>query len=50
MQNIDTKVSNSYNKEIIFKFYEYFKSIDTSENYQNGVLNAIMHFLNFLIQ
>jgi len=47
MQNIDTKVSNSYNKEIIFKFYEYFKSIDTSENYQNVVLNAIIHFSEF---
>ena len=47
MQNIDIKVSNSYIKEIILKFYEYFKSIDTSENYQNGVLNAIMHFSEF---
>lgn len=47
MQNIDTKVSDSYNKEIILKFYEYFKSIDTSENYQNGVLNAIIHFSEF---
>ena len=50
IQNIDTKVSNSYNKEIILKFYEYFKSMDTSENYQNRVIRQLCTFLNFLIQ
>ena len=40
IQNLDTKVSNSYNKEIILKIYEYWKSIDTSENYQNGVITG----------
>ena len=50
IQNIDTKVSNSYNKEIIPKFYEYFKSMDTSENYQNRVIRQLCTLLNFLIQ
>ena len=47
IQNIDTKVSNSYNKEIIFKFFEYLKNLDTSENYQNGVIKAIIHYSDF---
>ena len=47
IHNIDTKVSNSYNKDVIFTFYQYLKNIDTSENYQNGVLKAIIHFSEF---
>ena len=44
IENIDTKVSISYNKETIFKFYEYSKNISTLENYQNGVIKAIIYF------
>ena len=47
IQNIDTKVSNSYNKEIVLKFYEYYKSIFALENYQNGVIMAFRHFSEF---
>jgi integrase/recombinase XerD len=47
IQNIETKVSNSYNRELILRFYEYLRNIDTSENYQNGVIKAIIHFSEF---
>ena len=47
IQNIDTKASNSYNKEIVLKFYEYYKSIFALENYENGVIMAFIHFFEF---
>jgi integrase/recombinase XerD len=47
IQNIETKVSNSYNRELILRFHDYLKNIDTSENYQNGVIKAIIHFSEF---
>jgi hypothetical protein len=46
-QNIDTKVFTSYNKEIVLKFYEYYKSIFALENYKNGVIMAFIHFSGF---
>ena len=38
--NIEKKVINSVNRASIKEFYEYLKNIDTSENYQNGLLKV----------
>lgn len=38
IKNIDIKVTNQTNRQIIRDFYEYLQKIDTSKNYQNGLL------------
>ena len=48
LDNIDKKITNPANREMIFRFYEYLKSMDTSENYQNGILKAILNFCAFI--
>ena len=48
VDNIDKKITNPANREMIFRFYEYLESIDTSENYQNGILKAILNFCEFV--
>jgi hypothetical protein len=44
LHNIEKNISNPVNRELIFNFYEYLKRIDTSENFQNGLLKAILNF------
>jgi hypothetical protein len=44
INNIDTKVKNQVNKDRIKEFFEYLKNIDTSDNYQNGLLKVIIRF------
>ena len=41
-------VPNSSNSKIISEFYQYMKSIGTSENYQNQNLKAIIVYAKFL--
>ena len=43
-----TTVPNSSNSKIITEFYQYMKSIGTSENYQNQNLKAIIVYAKFL--
>ena len=43
-----TTIPNSINSKAITEFYNYMKSIGTSENYQNQVLKAMIVFANFL--
>src|ERR687890_789679 len=43
-----TTVPNSSNSKIISEFYQYMKSIGTSENYQNQNLKAIIVYAKFL--
>ena len=48
LENIQKKITNPANREIIFRFYEYLKSLDTSENYQNGIIKAVLNFCEFI--
>ncbi len=48
VNNIDKKVKNSVNRELIKEFYIYLKNIDTSENYQNGPLKVIIRYAEYL--
>jgi len=46
--NIDTKVKNQVNRELIKEFYIYLKNLDTSENYQNDLLKVIIRYAQYL--
>lgn len=48
LENIDKKVNNEENNKTIHDFYRYLKSIDTSENYQNGLLKVMIRFAEYL--
>jgi hypothetical protein len=43
-----TTVPNPINSNTITEFYQYMKSIGTSENYQNQNLKAIISYAKFL--
>jgi integrase/recombinase XerD len=43
-----TTIPNSTNSKVISEFYDYMKSIGTSENYQNNNLKALTSFAHFL--
>jgi integrase/recombinase XerD len=44
IKNIEIKVTNQTNRQIIRDFCEYLQSIDTSENYQNGLLKVLIRY------
>ncbi|MDN5845005.1 MAG: hypothetical protein L0H53_01885 [Candidatus Nitrosocosmicus sp.] len=44
IKNIDIKVANQTNRQIIKEFYQYLQNIDTSENYQNGLLKVLIRY------
>ncbi len=44
IQNIEIKVTNQTNRQIIKDFYEYLQNVDTSENYQNGLLKVLIRY------
>jgi hypothetical protein len=44
VKNIEIKVKNQTNRQIINDFYEYLQNIDTSENYQNGLLKVLIRY------
>lgn len=48
IRNIDIKVTNQTNRQIIREFYEYLQNIDTSENYQNGLLKVLIRYAEHL--
>jgi integrase/recombinase XerD len=48
IKNIDVKVVNQINKQIIKDFYEYLHNIDTSENYQNGLLKVLIRYAEYI--
>lgn len=49
VNNIETKVKNQVNRDLI-EFYDYLKNIDTSDNYQNGLLKVIIRYAEYLVQ
>ncbi len=46
--NIKKKLHNQVNQDLISGFYYYLKTIDTSENYQNGLLKVLLGMQNIL--
>ncbi len=48
VKNIDIKVTNQTNRQLIRKFHEYLQNIDTSENYQNGLLKVLIRYAEHL--
>jgi len=45
---MDTKVKNQVNRDLIKEFYIYLKNLDTSDNYQNGLLKVIIRYAEYL--
>jgi integrase/recombinase XerD len=50
VNNIDTKVKNQVNRYLIKDFYIYLRNLDTSDNYQNGLLRVIIRYAEYLGQ
>ncbi|CAN5767959.1 hypothetical protein BH23THE1_BH23THE1_15640 [soil metagenome] len=48
VKNIDIKVTNQTNRQIINDFYEYLQNMDTSESYQNGLLKVLIRYAEYL--
>lgn len=48
IENIDKKVKNLVNRNLISEFHRYLKDIDTSESYQNGLIKVIIRFAEYL--
>jgi len=48
VKNIDNKVINQTNRQIIKDFYEYLQHIDTSGNYQNGLLKVLIRYAEYM--
>jgi len=48
IKNIEIKVENETNRHLISEFYAYLTSIDTSENYQNGLIKVLIRFAEHL--
>ena len=48
IQNIDVKVVNQSNRQIIKDFYKYLQNTDTSENYQNGLLKVLIRYAEYI--
>ena len=48
IENIDKKIKNQVNRELIKEFYNYLKNQDTSENYQNGLLKVLIRYAEYL--
>jgi integrase/recombinase XerD len=43
-----SSIPNLTNSTLVYEFYQYMKSIGTSESYQNGNINIIIYFARFL--
>jgi len=48
VKNIEVKVANQDNRQIIREFYQYLQTIDTSENYQNGLLKVLIRYAEYI--
>ena len=46
--NIEKKVKNQVNRQLIEEFFYYLTTIDTSENYQNGLLKVLIRYAEYL--
>lgn len=50
VNNINAKVKNQINRDLIKEFYNYLKNIDTSDNDQNGLLKVIIRYAEYIGQ
>ena len=48
IRNIEIKLENETNRQLIKEFYEYLTSIDISENYQNGLIKVLIRYAEHL--
>jgi len=48
IKNIEIKVENETNRHLIKEYYVYLTSIDTSDNYQNGLIKVLIRFAEHL--
>lgn len=48
VKNTEIKVINQVNNKVIYDFYEYLQNIDTSENYQNGLLKVLIRYAEYI--
>ncbi len=48
INNIEKKVKNQVNRQLIEEFYYYLTTKDTSENYQNGLLKVLVRYAEYL--
>ncbi|WP_458747413.1 hypothetical protein [Candidatus Nitrosocosmicus sp. T] len=48
IKNIEIKVENETNRQLIKEFYKYLTSINTSDNYQNGSIKVLIRFAEYL--
>ncbi len=48
IRNIEIKVENETNRQLINGFHEYLTDNDTSENYQNGLIKVLIRFAEYL--
>ena len=48
LENVRNNINNVANRDLVLHFYEYLKSLDTSENYQEGIIKAILNFCEFI--
>lgn len=44
ISNIDIKVKNQINRQLIKEFFGFLQSVDTSDNYQNGLLKVLIRY------
>ncbi len=46
--NIEKKLSNQTNRQLLGEFYNYLVGIDTSENYQIGLLKVLIRYAEYI--
>jgi hypothetical protein len=48
IKNIDVKIENETNRQLITEFYHYLIEIETSESYQNGLIKVLIRFAEYI--
>ena len=46
--NIEKKLSNQTNRQLLGEFYNYLVGIDISKNYQNGLLKVLIGYAEYI--
>ena len=48
LAKVDNCIPNKVNSALVREFYQFLKSKDTAENYQKGMVKAMVHFAEYL--
>ena len=48
IKTIDIKEKNQTNRQILRDFCDYLQSMDTSENYQNGLFKVLIRYTEYM--